>query len=130
MNIKIISTGLLFLILALVVVPGVSAYASLKGTGDHPHPVTATQAATCKACHIENGAPLDLQTCSRCHVDPYPPTANATATPAVTATSAVTPTPTVTAAPAATKAPTTPGFSIVSTIVGLFAFFMVKRNNK
>ncbi|CAG0992418.1 Ice-binding protein 1 [Methanosarcinales archaeon] len=71
MSIKKISIGLLFLILALVVVPGASALPTYNG--NHPHPVSATQAAACKECHVASGAPLDLQTCSRCHADPYPP---------------------------------------------------------
>lgn len=73
MNIKKFSIGLLFLILALVIVPGVSALPTYNG--NHPHPVSATQAAACKECHVASGAPLDLQTCSRCHADPYPPAA-------------------------------------------------------
>ena len=73
MNIKKISMGLLFLILALVVVPGASAYSSYSADQDHPHPVSAIQAVACKACHVANNAPLNVQNCTKCHPDPYPP---------------------------------------------------------
>ncbi|MCX9076374.1 MAG: DUF5011 domain-containing protein, partial [Candidatus Methanoperedens sp.] len=86
MNIKKFSIGLLFLILALVIVPGVSALPTYNG--NHPHPVSATQAAACKECHIASGAPLDLQTCSRCHADPYPPAPVDTTAPVITITGA------------------------------------------
>src|SRR5659263_492565 len=138
MNVKKIRIGLLFLILALVVVPGAMALPAYKGTGNQPLPVTSEEAVNCKACHVKNGAPIDLQTCSRCHEDPYPPTVTSTV-PSIVATPQMTPKTTketpdeeetqketetqeeiktseVTAAPtvAATETPTTPGFGIVA----------------
>jgi len=72
MNIKKISIGLLFLILALVVVPGASAAPS-----DHPMmfpPATHAGEATCVACHEATSAELSnglgLVTCASCHIDP------------------------------------------------------------
>jgi|GEM_PF-2569546 len=146
MKIKKISIGILFLILALMVMPEASAYASFKGTGNHTHPITATQAATCKTCHVANNLSLDLQTCSRCHADPYPPTATSQLTPKETKeipdeeetqeetetqeeieTTAETAITTV----SDTKKPTTPGFGIVAALVGLFTLaLLVKRNNR
>ena len=99
MNMKKISIGLLFLILALVIVPEASAYSSL-----HPHPsnvLTSADEVACKACHVKNNAPIGAQTCTGCHVDPYPPSPTATPTPVPTAT----PTPVPTTMPTPTPTP-------------------------
>ncbi|MFZ3168134.1 MAG: Ig-like domain-containing protein [Candidatus Methanoperedens sp.] len=76
MNIKKISIGLLFLMLALVIVPGATA-----ATGSHPlgmaPPSDAAGEAACVACHIKLNAQLSdgsgPVTCGSCHADPYPP---------------------------------------------------------
>jgi cytochrome c553 len=127
MNINKISLGLLFLILALVVVPGALAAKGTHPAGMSP-PANATGEAKCISCHASSGAQLSdgsgPVTCTSCHAEKFP------ATPAVTATTvAVTATPKVTTVEA-TAAPKTPGFGIVSAIVGLFSLFLVKRNNK
>ena len=100
MNIRKISIGLLFLILALVVVPG-----SMAATGTHPSasymqpPSNAAGEAACVSCHLSSNAQLSdgssPVTCGSCHSDPYP------------ATLTTIPTPTPTATP--TSAPVTPG---------------------
>ena len=76
MNIKKISIGLLFLMVALVIVPGATA-----ATGSHPAgmspPLDAAGEAACAACHIKLNAQLSdgsgPVTCGSCHADPYPP---------------------------------------------------------
>ena len=76
MNIKKFRIGLLFLILALVIVPGATA-----ATGSHPlgmaPPSDAAGEAACVACHIKLNAQLSdgsgPVTCGSCHADPYPP---------------------------------------------------------
>jgi len=71
-----------------VVVPGASAYSSYSATQDHPLPVSETQATACKACHVANNAPLNVQNCSKCHPDPYPPAPVDTTAPVITITGA------------------------------------------
>ena len=76
MNIKKISIGLLFLMVALVIVPGATA-----ATGSHPAgmapPSDAAGEAACVACHIKFNAQLSdgsgPVTCGSCHADPFPP---------------------------------------------------------
>jgi hypothetical protein len=107
MNIKKISIGLLFLILALVVVQGASAYQSYA---------TAT-GASCGRCHLDTagGGPLTADGTYYLENNKLPtatPTVTVTATPTVTLTA--TPTVTVTATPTVTLT-ATPTVTVTAT---------------
>jgi hypothetical protein len=125
------------------------------GIGKMAHPTSSAGIEVCKGCHDPIGSTTTSGFCTGCHAFPvFPatatsaPTVVATSAPTVVATSAPTVTLTATAAPTVvatietpkeeeTKETTetkeekeSPGFGIVSTIAGLFALFLVKRNYK
>lgn len=117
MNINKISIGLLFLTLALVIVPEASAKPQFQPASNGLH-ISEAAPGCAGECH---NMPVF---CARCHKYPYE-TLSPTATPDVTGTSVQTAIPAVTTA-ATTKTQTTPGFGIVASIIGLFALALCK----
>jgi len=114
----------------------------VAGIGQMAHPTSSAGMEVCKGCHGDLGSTTTSGFCTGCHSFPV-------FTPATTATPIITANPTVTSqlTPKETKEipneeeqtqektqskdeKESPGFDIVSALVGLFALFLVKGNNK
>lgn len=155
MNKKLILVLLMILVASLMVS---TASASNKadhvaGIGQMAHPNSSAGMEVCKGCHGDLGSTTTSGFCTGCHSFPVfeavaTATAAVTSTPSVIATSAITVTPTVTSQqmPEETKEipkeeeeetkektqtdeeKESPGFGIVSAMVGLFVLSLLKRN--